>query len=931
MANNVCSHVRVVVRVRPTNDNERCEHFRNVVQVVDNHMLIFDPREQEIQSFGAQRVRHRDVNKRSNKDLKFVFDGVFGEHSTQVDIFENTTKLVLDGVLNGFNCTVFAYGATGAGKTHTMLGSQNDPGVMYRTMKELFARMEEVKEDKVFEVAFSYLEVYNEQIRDLLANVGPLAVREDSSKGVVVQGLTLHQPKSADHILEALDYGNRNRTQHPTDMNATSSRSHAVFQIYLRQQDKTASLNPNVCVAKLSLIDLAGSERASATNTKGARLREGANINRSLLALGNVINALANPRSKKAHIPYRDSKLTRLLKDSLGGNCRTVMIANVSPSSKSYDDTHNTLKYANRAKEIKSSLKSNVVSLDSHIGQYAVICEKQRQEILQLKKKLHEYEESKMEMPQATNVKSTQKQLEIEKVSESLQSVFSSRLQIRREQLVLERQLKENELRQHHSEESNQQAQLFCAKDKTEKATCKHERKLASLLAQQQHIRQRLEETGRRFQENEGWLHRVENEMKMQVQEAHQGPQVLQKELHCHRLQLQVEDLKQHLEQMTYLINLQDNEHQHTKKMVNILLPMYSRHYCTLRGAGQVTPADEAQNQELEHLVLRERAVVWADQGRAGQHLRQEGEEPPPATHAAGSSRVRPELAPLLSFSHLLYHQNSPCSAEKHKRRVSLRLQATLSSKVEPGMVVQEPPVKKPTRRKLAVSSSPQCQESSSCAQPQGHVVFQEVLRKEGMFPLLYTPEPVQRPRSGLPQHASGSAMDPNMTFEILDGDDVTQTNSTIIIHNGSPSQTAGSSSSPPFQNRLLQPPRVNDGSQPATKRLEIPTLLDVSRVKTAAYMAMTSAAQGKRKFNCGSRDSHTTGFSEAKRKKPDPSMVSKPLRVRRPAGMGENEPRRVMRSVSEGNLNLIEAQKSKPKSIFYKTSQQIKRVAKRM
>uniref|UniRef100_A0A8C8GCV4 Kinesin-like protein n=1 Tax=Oncorhynchus tshawytscha TaxID=74940 RepID=A0A8C8GCV4_ONCTS len=629
----VCSHVKVVVRVRPTNDNEKCENFRNVVQVVDNHMLIFDPKEQQMTSFGGPRVRNRDVNKRANKDLKFVFDNVFGEDSSQVDIFENTTKRILDGVLNGFNCTVFAYGATGAGKTHTMLGSSNDPGVMYRTMTELFNRMDQVKEEKIFDVAFSYLEVYNEQIRDLLANVGPLAVREDPSKGVVIQGLTLHQPKSAEHILEALDYGNRNRTQHPTDMNATSSRSHAVFQIYLKQQDRTASLNPNVRVAKMSLIDLAGSERASATNAKGARQREGANINRSLLALGNVINALADPKSKKAHIPYRDSKLTRLLKDSLGGNCRTVMIANISPSSKSYDDTHNTLKYANRAKEIKSSLKRNVVSLDSHIGQYAVICERQ----------LHLMITGWL-------------LLFLDRVSESLQSIFSSRTQIRREHLVLERQLKENELRQRHSEECNQQAQLFSAKDKTEKATCKHERKLASLLTQQQHIRKRLEEAELRFLENNGWLHRVENDMKLLGQDS-QPPVVLQKDLRCHRLQLQVEDLKQHIEQMTHLIGIQDQENKQTKKMVDMLLPAYSRQYWTLRGSGLVTAADEAENQDLEHLVLRERGVVWADQEKAGE---QKDEE----TQAEGS-RLRPELVPILSFSHLICpHQNSPCSSK---------------------------------------------------------------------------------------------------------------------------------------------------------------------------------------------------------------------------------------------------------------------------
>uniref|UniRef100_A0A8C7RKN1 Kinesin-like protein n=1 Tax=Oncorhynchus mykiss TaxID=8022 RepID=A0A8C7RKN1_ONCMY len=902
----VCSHVKVVVRVRPTNDNEKCENFRNVVQVVDNHMLIFDPKEQQMTSFGEPRVQNRDVNKRANKDLKFVFDNVFGEDSSQVDIFENTTKRILDGVLNGFNCTVFAYGATGAGKTHTMLGSSNDPGVMYRTMTELFNRMDQVKEEKIFDVAFSYLEVYNEQIRDLLANVGPLAVREDPSNGVVVQGLTLHQPKSAEHLLEALDYGNRNRTQHPTDMNATSSRSHAVFQIYLTQQDRTASLNPNVRVAKMSLIDLAGSERANATNAKGARQREGANINRSLLALGNVINALADPKSKKAHIPYRDSKLTRLLKDSLGGNCRTVMIANISPSSKSYDDTHNTLKYANRAKEIKSSLKRNVVSLDSHIGQYAVICERQREEIIQLKKKLKENEERKMDplVPGVSNTISSQNQTEIHKVSESLQSIFSSRTQIRREHLVLERQLKENELRQRHSEECIQQAQLFGAKDKTEKATCKHERKLASLLTQQQHIRKRLKEVELCFLENEGWLHRVENDLKLLGQDTQ--PQVLQKDLRCHRLQLQVEDLKQHIEQMTHLIGIQDQENKQTKKMVHMLLPAYSRQYWTLRGSGLVTAADEAENQDLEHLVLRERGVVWADQEKAGE---QKDEE----TQAEGS-RLRPELVPILSFSHLICpHQNSPCSAEKHKRRVSLRLQPNPSSKGKPvftlPQALMEPIPKKHTRRKLAVSPP----NPGSVASAQAPMVLQEVLRQEGMFPLLYTPDAsgtLNRP-SLLPlQHYAVN--DPNMTFDIEDEDNESAlANATVVLYQCSPNHQAVSSC--PLSPSPQQAPRANDMSKPP-KRLEIPSLLDIRHGKT--YMAMTSAIL-------------THFISSPKHIKQDPTVVARPLRVRLFAGSEENKPRRVMRSVSEGNLHLMDVQRKK--SIFYKTSQKFKSVTKRM
>ncbi|XP_074471706.1 kinesin-like protein KIF18A isoform X1 [Sebastes fasciatus] len=887
MASDVCSRVKVVVRVRPTSENEKRENCRNVVQVVDNHMLIFDPKEEDISCFGAQRVRNRNLNKRANKDLKFVFDHVFSENSTQDDIFESTTKGVLDGVMNGFNCTVFAYGATGAGKTHTMLGSENDPGVMYRTMTELFKRMEDAKEEKEFAVAFSYLEVYNEQIRDLLANSGSLAVREDSSKGVIVQGLTLHKSKSAEHILQALDTGNRNRTQHPTDMNATSSRSHAVFQIYLRQQDKTASLNPNVYVAKMSLIDLAGSERASASNAKGARLREGANINRSLLALGNVINALADPKRKKSFIPYRDSKLTRLLKDSLGGNCWTVMIANVSPSSKMYDDTHNTLKYANRTKEIKSSLKSNVVSLDSHVGQYAVICEKQRKEILDLEKKLKEYEKNLV--PGASNTISSEKQAEFKRVSEALQRIFSGRAQIRKEQLDLERQLKENELRQRYSEEHNLQVQYFCAKEKTEKATCKHERKIASLRAQQQHIRKRLKDTETRFLDNDGWLLLVEKDIKL-LKSNDQTSEVLDKGLHCHRLELQVNDLKQHIKQMVELTALQDQENKRMQKMVDILLPAYTRHYAAMRSTGQVTAADEMENHELEHLVLRERGVVWADQEGVRQQLKAEGNgQESQETNEVGCS----ELAPVLSFSHLLYHQSSPSSEGKQ-------------TDMKP-----EPRPRMPIRRNLSASLPPQSPRTVANAQ-----VFEE-----GLFPLQCTPETSQKTVQALPQ-ISFSTMDPNMTFEIVDNDD--QTASNASISSGSP---CGASTSTDISgpSQRLHPSRAKENQNP-TKRQQIPPLQDLRRT-IPTYMDMTSAAQGKRKVNWTSiQEEFTQAASAPKRIKKDPSVARIPLRVHRFAG-SENKPRRVMRSISEGNLH--EPQKSK--SIFYKTSQQFKRVTKRM
>ncbi|XP_043392880.1 kinesin-like protein KIF18B isoform X1 [Chelonia mydas] len=384
-------NVAVVVRVRPQNQQEREGSRHAVVQVIGDSMLVFDPEEPRLSGVFTG-FRGHDAPKRKGKDLKFVFDQVFGESATQEEVFQHTTKEILDGVLNGYNCSVFAYGATGAGKTYTMLGSEKSPGIMYLTMVELYKRIEARKEEKSCEVLISYQEVYNEQIHDLLEPKGPLAIREDPEKGVVVQGLSFHQPKSAEQLLEMLASGNRNRTQHPTDANATSSRSHAVFQIFVKQQDRVVGITQDLQVAKMSLIDLAGSERASTTNTKGERLREGANINRSLLALINVINALADAKSRKSHIPYRDSKLTRLLKDSLGGNCRTIMIAAISPSALAYEDTYNTLKYANRAKEIKLSLKSNVLSLDCHITKYAAICEQLKAEVANLREKLQAYE-----------------------------------------------------------------------------------------------------------------------------------------------------------------------------------------------------------------------------------------------------------------------------------------------------------------------------------------------------------------------------------------------------------------------------------------------------------------------------------------------------------------------------------------------------------
>lgn len=367
--------------------------LRPVVQVMDDHVLIFDPKDPDVSRAFEQRGFLPPGAKRY-KDQRYTFDRVFDEHARQIDVFENTTKPLLDGLLNGFNATVFAYGATGCGKTHTISGTETDPGIIYLTMADLFAKIEEKRDEMLVEVSLNFLEIYNEEIRDLLVDGsmpqprGGLQMREDKSNRIIVANLTELRPKDADEVKEMVLLGNTRRTQSATHANATSSRSHAVLQINVAQTPRTASTTEERTMATLSIIDLAGSERASATKNMGERMVEGANINKSLLALGNCINALCESGNRTRHVPYRNSKLTRLLKFSLGGNCKTVMIVCVAPTSVHYDDTQNTLKYANRAKEIKTKVSRNFINVNRHVAQYVEAINRLNCEVAELKAKL---------------------------------------------------------------------------------------------------------------------------------------------------------------------------------------------------------------------------------------------------------------------------------------------------------------------------------------------------------------------------------------------------------------------------------------------------------------------------------------------------------------------------------------------------------------
>ena len=393
-------NILVCVRSRPLSYQEKQLSSYETIKIMDKMVILTDPIEYNGPS---------SIFKNRNKDQTYAFDYAFDKFTTQKTVFDKSTKFLIDGVVNGYNATVFAYGATGAGKTYTMLGTDSNPGIMVLTLEELFNKVNSFA-DREYKLKFWLLEIYNENIRDLLkfyknennknalenTSNEYLDLREDPEKGIIVSNITEISVNNSNDMLKILKRGNRNRTQESTGANETSSRSHAILQVSIEYKEKNTGIDYQIKFSKLSLIDLAGSERAAATNNKGIRLIEGANINRSLLTLGNCINALcdANLKGKKVHIPYRDSKLTRLLKDSLGGNARTVMIANVSPSINTFDDTYNTLKYANRAKNIKTSVTRNVLNAQYHINNYENIINALKEENARLKNELFLREEN---------------------------------------------------------------------------------------------------------------------------------------------------------------------------------------------------------------------------------------------------------------------------------------------------------------------------------------------------------------------------------------------------------------------------------------------------------------------------------------------------------------------------------------------------------
>ncbi|KAL3110167.1 hypothetical protein niasHT_015770 [Heterodera trifolii] len=314
----------------------------------------------------------------------FFFDSVFGENAKQFEIYDETVRGIVDSVLQGFNGTVFAYGQTGTGKTHTMEGTRGEPtqrGVIPNAIQHIFQHIAHSPPNQQFLVRASFLEIYQEEIRDLLNRSANkrLELKERPDIGVYVKDLSSFVTKSVEETEEVISVGHSNRSVGRTNMNEHSSRSHAIFVITVECSETDQDGQTHIRVGRLNLVDLAGSERQSKTGSEGQRFREATRINLSLSALGNVISALSDQNS--AHIPYRDSKLTRLLQDSLGGNSKTVMIANIGPASYNFEETIGTLRYASRAKQIENKPKINEDPKDALLREF-------QDEIVRLKEML---------------------------------------------------------------------------------------------------------------------------------------------------------------------------------------------------------------------------------------------------------------------------------------------------------------------------------------------------------------------------------------------------------------------------------------------------------------------------------------------------------------------------------------------------------------
>ena len=388
--NNKNENMKVMVRIRPPLERE-IEFgipFRSISEVSSDNKMITIYEYLGTSTNELFRQHEFIQNPSMFQQHRFTFDHIFDQDSTQLEIYQKAAKPSVKSLLEGYNSTILAYGQTGTGKTYTMEGFTLIPfdekrGLVPRVVEDIFSSINTNKnKDIKFSIRTSYLQIYNEYISDLLIpDKKNLSIREDKNKGIFVDGLSEWIVNNSNDIYTLLGKGTENRAIASTSMNEISSRSHAIFVITL-EQNILGSKTDIRKISKLNLVDLAGSERTRITGAKGKQLEESKKINKSLSALGNVIYALTESKGNNNHIPYRDSKLTRLLEDSLGGNCITTMITMISPCQNFISETLSSLSFSKRAKKIKNRPKINQeINHQSLIKQYEIQLKNLRNEL----------------------------------------------------------------------------------------------------------------------------------------------------------------------------------------------------------------------------------------------------------------------------------------------------------------------------------------------------------------------------------------------------------------------------------------------------------------------------------------------------------------------------------------------------------------------
>ncbi|KAL9237922.1 hypothetical protein vseg_012415 [Gypsophila vaccaria] len=377
----------------------------------------------------------------ANSSSKFDFDRIFGEECKTKEVYESRTKEIVTAAVRGFNGTVFAYGQTNSGKTHTMRGYSGEPGVIPLAVREIFDIIDEVP-DREFLLRMSYMEIYNEEINDLLApEHRKLQVHESLERGIYVAGLREEIVASPEQVLDLMDFGESHRHFGETNMNLHSSRSHTIFRMIIESRDKAGDEESGdscdaVRVSVLNLVDLAGSERAAKTGAEGVRLKEGSHINKSLMTLGTVIKKLSEgAESQGGHVPYRDSKLTRILQPALGGNANTAIICNITLAPIHADETKSSLQFASRALRVTNCAQVNEILTD------AALLKRQKKEIEELRAKL---QASQSEHPEEDifHLRNTLLQTELERERIALELEEEKRAQIEREKRLEEQEKK---------------------------------------------------------------------------------------------------------------------------------------------------------------------------------------------------------------------------------------------------------------------------------------------------------------------------------------------------------------------------------------------------------------------------------------------------------------------------------------------------------